>query len=98
MAGGERARQPDLIEISSGELAAAVNLQGAYLEGLRFRGDDLLYPRQDLEEGGQPKNRGGVFFCSPYFGPGGEEVGLQTQHGFARSELWTQQVDGSRTD
>lgn len=101
MISAEHARQPNLVEISSGELRAVVNLNGAYLEQLQLGGVDghtgaeLLLSRQAITEGDQIKDRGGVFWGFPYIGPGGP---LGAQHGYARAEQWATVPEMSQPD
>jgi len=77
----------ELITLSYGDIAASIDLQGAWLTRLQSAGQDVLFPRQSfMLQDGSTKLRGGSHVCFPNFGPGGAS-GLP-QHGFARTSTW----------
>ena len=85
----------DLITLTNGEITAAVNRQGAFVEFMRkIEGPNLLVPRASFQTASGPKERA-THLCLPQYGPAPAGSGLD-QHGFGRKMPWNLvDTDGS---
>lgn len=72
-------RLPESIELMNSGLEVSVNTKGAWIEAMKFRGHDVLYPRSG-------NNEGGMYVCLPQFGS--VTSFSLPEHGFAREEQW----------
>lgn len=75
-----------IINIKSDELQLEVDTLGAYQNKFTKNGENLYYPKSNLEKEGKNKLRGGSHVCLPHFGVS-EKVN-QPNHGFARETEW----------
>lgn len=80
----------ELIRIGAPGLSATVETTGAWVTELSDgRKDHILFPRETVPDGDKPKEpkfRGGMHVCAPYFGRDPEGSG--PQHGFSRDVEW----------
>lgn len=66
------------IELKLQGFNATITLLGGVIETFSKEGEDIFFPRQEIDG----KQRGGCHVCVPYFGPG------QPQHGYGRAIEW----------
>ncbi len=81
----------DAVRFSSpdGQSSAQVLLHGATLVSYVVRGRELLFVSSKAVFDGKKAIRGGVPLCFPLFGPPSAQHYKLTQHGFARTSLWS---------
>ena len=74
------------LEIKNNLNFAEIDTFGAYLNSLKFNELDIIFPKQEILEGNDKKNRGGSHVCLPHFGLS-DKVGME-RHGFGRDSKW----------
>jgi len=67
-------------------IVLASSMGGTILDW-KYKGEDILFPRQVIKIDSQEKIRGGSHLCFPFFGPTPEGFGAWPQHGNMRDEL-----------
>lgn len=87
-------RLPESIELLKNGLEVSVNTQGAWVDSLKYQGEDILYPKFQPDPD-VDKFKGGMHVCLPQFGPD-SEFGLP-QHGFGRDLNWEMTERGTNS-